>query len=109
MLQQPTPEDFVIATGESHSVEEFLNLSAEFLEMDWRKVVELDPRYLRPTEVDHLLGDGTKALTKLGWRPKVTFQNLVRLMVDHDLELARQEQTLTRAGHHFKPRGVSHG
>ncbi len=109
MLQQRTPEDFVIATGESHSVEEFLNLSAEFLDMDWRKVVELDPRYLRPTEVDHLLGDGTKALTKLGWRPKVTFQNLVRLMVDHDLELARQEQTLTRAGHHFKPRGVSHG
>ncbi len=67
--------------------------------MDWQKFVEVDARYLRPTEVDHLLGDPSKARKVLGWKPKVTFDELVRVMVDHDMELARQEQTLRRAGH----------
>jgi GDPmannose 4,6-dehydratase len=109
MLQAPESDDYVIATGESHSVREFLDLAGSICALDWTKVVEHDPRYLRPTEVDCLLGDATKAKQRLGWTPKVSFEQLVRLMVEHDLELAHQERTLTRAGHTVGLRGVLHG
>lgn len=107
MLQQSEPDDFVVATGESHSVREFLDAAGACLELDWKKHVHEDPRYFRPTEVDFLCGDASKARAKLGWAPKVTFPELVRRMVEHDLELARQEKTLTRAGHRVAQRGAS--
>jgi GDPmannose 4,6-dehydratase len=109
MLQQPEPRDYVIATGESHTIREFLDLAAAYCELDWTKYVEKDPRYFRPTEVDHLLGDSSKARRELGWRPKVGFEDLVKMMVEHDLELARQEQLLAEAGHHVIVRGSAHG
>ncbi|HZS70320.1 MAG TPA: GDP-mannose 4,6-dehydratase [Candidatus Acidoferrum sp.] len=109
MLQQPEPRDYVIATGESHTIREFLDLAAAYCELDWTKYVEKDPRYFRPTEVDHLLGDSSKARRELGWRPKVGFDDLVKMMVEHDLELARQEQLLAEAGHHVIVRGSAHG
>jgi GDPmannose 4,6-dehydratase len=109
MLQAPAPADYVVATGESHSVREFLDIAAGCCELEWRGVVESDPRYLRPTEVNHLEGDASKITRELGWRPRVGFEELVRMMVDHDLELARQEQTLKRAGHKIGLRGVLHG
>jgi GDPmannose 4,6-dehydratase len=99
MLQLPEPDDFVIATGESHSVREFLDESFGYAGFDWNRHVVLDPRYLRPSEVDYLLGDASKARTKLGWAPKVGFGELVRLMVDHDTELAKGERLLSDAGH----------
>ncbi len=99
MLQAPKPDDFVVATGEAHSVKEFVESAFGYLNLDWRQYVEVDPRYLRPTEVDYLQGDPSKANRVLGWKPRVTFEELVRVMVDHDLEAARQEQTLRRAGH----------
>jgi GDPmannose 4,6-dehydratase len=107
MLQQPTPDDYVVATGEAHSVREFLELAAAFCGVDWPRHVVSDPRYLRPTEVDFLLGDASKAHQKLGWRPKVSFEDLVKMMVEHDMDLARQEQTLTQAGHRVVHRGAS--
>jgi GDPmannose 4,6-dehydratase len=85
MLQQEGPDDYVIATGETHSVREFLDEVGEYLDLDWHAHVEIDPRYYRPAEVDLLLGDATKARTKLGWKPRVTFRELARLMVDADL------------------------
>ena len=91
MMQQDKPDDFVIATGESHSVREFLELTFERLNLDWRKYLELDPRFLRPSEVDVLCGDSSKAGRVLGWKPKVDFKQLVALMVDADLELAQRE------------------
>ena len=109
MLQQPEPDDYVVATGESHSVREFLDLAGERCGLSWKDHVETDPRYLRPTEVDALCGDASKARTKLGWKPKVSFEQLVAMMVDHDLELARQERTLAEAGHKVVARGLSHG
>lgn len=109
MLQQEEPEDYVIATGESRSVREFLEAAFSYVGLDWRQYVEIDPRYFRPTEVDHLLGDATKAREKLGWRPKVTFEELVKMMVDHDMELARQERTLKEAGHKVTLRGGTDG
>jgi GDPmannose 4,6-dehydratase len=86
MLQQPEPNDYVIATGETHSVREFLDEAFEYVNLDWRKYVEIDPRYYRPTEVDLLLGDPSKAREQLGWLPRVKFKNLVQMMVDADLE-----------------------
>lgn len=86
MLQQKEPDDYVIATGESHSVKEFLEEAFGYLAMDWRDFVEIDPRYQRPTEVDFLLGDPSKAEKKLGWKPTVSFSELVKMMVDHDVE-----------------------
>src|SRR5690242_54732 len=80
MLQQPTPDDFVIATGETHSVRELLDLAGSYCGIDWQRHVETDPRYFRPAEVDYLLGDSSKARAKLGWRPRVTFEELVRRM-----------------------------
>jgi len=84
MLQQPKPDDYVIATGESYSVRDCLDVAFGALGLDWHKYVELDPRYLRPTEVDHLHGDATKAREKLGWKPKVTFKQLIQQMVEAD-------------------------
>jgi GDPmannose 4,6-dehydratase len=107
MLQQPEPDDYVVATGEAHSVREFLDIAAARCGLDWKQCVETDARYLRPTEVDALCGDSSKARTKLGWKPKVSFEQLVALMVDHDLELARQERTLAEAGHKVVSRGLS--
>ena len=91
MLQTEEADDYVIATGETHSVRDFLDEAFGMLELDWKAHVEKDPRYYRPAEVDLLLGDATKAREKLGWKPKVAFKELVRLMVEHDLELARHE------------------
>jgi GDPmannose 4,6-dehydratase len=89
MMQQPQAEDYVLATGETHSVREFVELAFDHVGLDWKKHVDIDPRYFRPAEVDLLLGDATKARTKLGWKPKVTFTELVRMMVDADVELVR--------------------
>ncbi|MBV8819529.1 MAG: GDP-mannose 4,6-dehydratase [Acidobacteriaceae bacterium] len=108
MLQAAEPDDYVVATGESHSVREFLDLAGAYCGLDWTKYVVTDPRYFRPTEVDYLLGDSTKIRERLGWRPRVTFEALVKLMIDHDLELAKQEQTLATAGHKVIVRGVAH-
>jgi GDPmannose 4,6-dehydratase len=91
MLQADEADDFVIATGENHSVREFLTETFSYLDMDWNEFVETDPRYYRPAEVDLLLGDASKARRVLGWEPKVSFKELVHLMADHDLELARLE------------------
>jgi GDPmannose 4,6-dehydratase len=91
MLQAETPDDFVIATGEAHSVRELLELAARIAGVDIKGRVEIDPRYHRPTEVDLLLGDASKARRVLGWQPKVSFENLVRIMVEADLVLAEAE------------------
>ena len=85
MLQQERPDDFVIATGETRSVREFLNEAAALVNMDWHDFVEMDSRYLRPSEVDLLIGDSSKARRILGWKPKTTFSELVRLMMKEDL------------------------
>ena len=91
MLQQPKADDFVIATGESHSVREFLDLAFGRVKLDWHDFVEVDPRYYRPSEVDHLRGDASKAREILGWTPSVTFNDLVALMVDADIQLLEDE------------------
>jgi GDPmannose 4,6-dehydratase len=85
MLQQPEPDDYVVATGETHSIREFLDISFNYVNLDWHDYVEFDARYLRPTEVDLLIGDPTKVKQKLGWEPSVTFEQLVALMVEADL------------------------
>ncbi len=87
MLQQDKPDDFVIGTGEAHSVRELLDEAFGYLNMDWHAHVKIDPRYFRPTEVDYLLADASKARQILDWEPRVFFRDLVRLMVDADLEL----------------------
>ncbi|MGB7443662.1 MAG: GDP-mannose 4,6-dehydratase [Coleofasciculaceae cyanobacterium] len=86
MLQQEQADDYVVATGETHSIKEFLDIAFKYVNLDWNDYVEFDPRYLRPAEVDLLLGDPTKAKQKLGWQPSVTFEELVKLMVDTDLQ-----------------------
>ena len=91
MLQADEPDDYVIATGETHSVREFLDEAFGLLDLDWKEYVETDPRYYRPAEVDLLLGDASKARARLGWEPKVDFKQLVHLMIEQDLELARHE------------------
>jgi GDPmannose 4,6-dehydratase len=98
MLQQDDPADYVIATGEKHSVRELCVAAFAFLDMDWEDHVEIDERYLRPTEVDHLQGDASKAKNELGWEPSVGFSELVEMMVESDLELANRERTLVDAG-----------
>jgi GDPmannose 4,6-dehydratase len=90
-------------------VREFLEEAFGQVGLDWHEYVRTDPRYFRPSEVDHLQGDATKARTKLGWKPKVSFKELVKMMVDHDLELAQQERTLREAGHPEIMRSVAHG
>jgi GDPmannose 4,6-dehydratase len=106
MLQQDRPDDFVVATGEAYSVREFLEVAANYLNLDWNEYVEIDGRYFRPTEVDHLLGDSSKARRQLGWEPRIDFVTLVKMMVDHDLELAQRECTLQNAGHAVAVRGA---
>jgi GDPmannose 4,6-dehydratase len=106
MLQQDSPDDYVIATGESHSVRDFLDLAAGFAGLDWKDCVESDSRYFRPTEVEFLQGDASKAHRILRWQPEISFEELVRSMVEVDLELARQEHTLLKAGHNVVPRGA---
>ena len=91
MLQQEKPDDFVIATGESHSVREFCQAAFEYARLDWERHVRIDPRYYRPAEVDHLCGDSSKALKCLGWQPTSDFNALVRLMVDADVKLLDEE------------------
>ena len=90
MLQQEQPDDYVIATGETHSVKEFLNLAFGYVNLNWQDYVEFDDRYLRPAEVELLIGDSTKAQQKLGWKPSVTFEELVGLMVEADLKALGQ-------------------
>jgi GDPmannose 4,6-dehydratase len=87
MLQQDEPDDYVIATGESHSIREFLEVAFGHVGLDWKEFVEIDPRYYRPTEVDLLVGDYSKAKRKLGWEPRTKFVDLVKLMVDADIQL----------------------
>jgi GDPmannose 4,6-dehydratase len=97
IMQADTPEDYVIATGETHSIRDFLDEAFSYLDLDWEAHVEIDPRYYRPAEVDLLLGDASKARRMLGWEPKVTFKELVRLMVDNDLKIARKERMIEEA------------
>jgi GDPmannose 4,6-dehydratase len=92
MLQQDEPDDYVVATNETHSVREFLEVAFEHAGLDWEKHVEIDPRYYRPAEVDLLIGDYSKAKKKLGWEPKTRFEDLTRLMVDADVELLRRHR-----------------
>jgi GDPmannose 4,6-dehydratase len=99
MLQQEQAEDYVVATGETHSVREFLDEVFGLLNLDWQKHVEIDPRYFRPSEVDLLLGDPAKAKRQLNWKPKVTFKGLAKLMTDSDWALARRERLLVDQGH----------
>jgi len=98
MLQQEEPDDYVIATGENHSVGEFLDEVFGYLDLDWHKYVETDQRYYRPTEVDVLLGDASKAKKVLKWEPKVTFKELARMMTDADMEIARHEKLIKEQG-----------
>jgi GDPmannose 4,6-dehydratase len=99
MMQVEEPDDYVIATGETHSVQEFLEKTFGHLDLDWKEHVDIDPRYFRPAEVDLLQGDASKARRQLGWEPKVTFEGLVKLMVDHDLTLAKQEAETRKLNH----------
>jgi GDPmannose 4,6-dehydratase len=91
MLQRDTPEDFVIATGESHSVREFCEVAFGHAGLEWERYVEIDPNYYRPAEVDYLMGDPSRAATELGWKAKITFEELARLMVDADIKLLDDE------------------
>ena len=99
MLQQDCPDDYIIATGETHSVREFVEKVFEKLDLDYAKHVVIDPRYFRPTEVDILLGDAAKARKFLNWHPKVKFDSLIDMMVTADMELANREKTLIDAGY----------
>ena len=103
MLQQGQPDDYVVATGETYAVREFADKVFQALDMEWEKYVEVDPRYFRPTEVEILLGDPSKAKAKLGWTPRVRFEYLVQMMFDAYMELAKREKTLKDAG--FEIRG----
>ena len=108
MLQQDTPDDFVIATGETHSVKEFAEMVFKKLDLDYKKYVEIDKRYFRPTEVDALLGDATKAGKILNWQPKVSFEKLVDMMIESDMDLAQKEKTLLDAGFRSNNQKLDH-
>ncbi len=95
MLQQPQPDDYVIATGETHSIRELCQEAFGYVDLDWEEYVVQDPRFMRPAEVDLLVGDAAKAGQVLGWEPNVSFRGLVRMMVDSDLALLREEHDLT--------------
>jgi GDPmannose 4,6-dehydratase len=97
MLQQQEPGDFVVATGEAFSVRQLLEEAFGYLQLDWQQYVEIDPQYFRPTEVDYLLGDSSKARKAFGWKPKTSFQQLVRMMVDADVALAQAEAVTPKA------------
>jgi GDPmannose 4,6-dehydratase len=105
MLQQDEPQDYVIATGEQHTVGEFVEEAFSLLDLDWRKHVEIDPRYFRPAEVDTLLGDASRARREMGWEPRTTFKEIVRLMVDSDLKIAERERLLADAPQGFAING----
>jgi GDPmannose 4,6-dehydratase len=105
MLQQDLPSDYCVATGESYSIRQLVDEAFSYADLDWREHVEFDPRYVRPAEVDHLEGDANKAGRVLGWKPRVDFHQLVRMMVDHDHELAKGERTLADHGHDQGLRG----
>jgi GDPmannose 4,6-dehydratase len=107
MLQQSRPDDYVIATGEAYSVSEFVELAFAEAGLDWRRHVEIDRRYLRPTEVDELRGDASKAREILRWQPRVPFVELVKMMVAHDIELARSERAVSQAGFDTATRGAA--
>ncbi len=94
MLQQPEPDDYVIATGETHSVRELCEAAFGYLDLDWRDYVVQDPAFMRPAEVDQLVGDASKARRVLGWEPTVTFEELIKIMVDHDLKILKEEYGL---------------
>ena len=91
MLQQDEPDDYVIATNETHTVREFVEVVFELLDLDWKEYVKFDERYMRPAEVDLLIGDPAKAKKQLGWEPKVKFRDLCKIMVDADMVIAKQE------------------
>jgi GDPmannose 4,6-dehydratase len=97
ILQQPGPDDFVLATGKTHSIRELLEIAFSAVGLDWQKHVEIDPKLIRPAEVDHLCGDATKAREKLGWEPGVAFEELIKMMVEADLVQVQklQNQELT--------------
>jgi GDPmannose 4,6-dehydratase len=97
-LQQDEPDDFVVATGEMHSVREFLEMAFDSVQLDWRQYVERDPHYCRPAEVDVLCGDASKARRVLGWVPKVSFEQLMTLMIEADAEIARRERLIAEHG-----------
>jgi GDPmannose 4,6-dehydratase len=99
MLQQDKPDDYVVATGKCYSVRDFCEMAFAHVGLDYKDFVSFDPRYLRPAEVELLLGDPTKARTKLGWEPTTSTEELAKMMVEHDLELAKREKTLRDAGH----------
>jgi GDPmannose 4,6-dehydratase len=99
MLQQPEPDDFVIGTGASHSVQDFVEAAFSAVGLDWKKYVEIDQRYYRPAEVDNLIADASKARGKLSWEPKVGFEELVRRMLQHDLVAAGLTDVATNLGH----------
>ena len=107
MLQQQQPDDYVVATGKMISVRTFCELAFGQVGLDYKDFVEVDPRYFRPAEVEQLLGDPSKAMRQLGWKPKCTVEELARMMVESDLELARREKTLRDAGHKL-PANVGH-
>jgi GDPmannose 4,6-dehydratase len=107
MLQRDRPDDYVIATGTAHTVRELADLAFAAADLDWRRHVEIDPRYFRPTEVDALCGDAGKARRVLGWQPRVTFGELIKMMVAHDIELARRERTMREAGFADPARGAA--
>jgi GDPmannose 4,6-dehydratase len=92
MLQQAQPDDFVLATGETHTVGELIRIAFAHADLDWERYVKIDPRYYRPAEVDLLVGDPAKARRELGWEPEVTFRELVEMMVDADLERLKNVQ-----------------
>jgi len=92
MLQQPQGDDYVVATGETHSVREFLELAFDRVGLDWQKHVEIDPKFYRPAEVERLIGNAEKARTKLHWSPQTKFADLVRLMIDADVKLLAESQ-----------------
>jgi GDPmannose 4,6-dehydratase len=98
MLQEDEPDDYVIATGEAHSVRELVRVAFEHAGLDPEEHVKIDPRFLRPAEVEHLIGDASKARAKLGWEPKTSFEDMVRLMVDADLELLGRGVPQKQAG-----------
>ena len=98
MLQQDTPDDYVVATGAAYSVKQLCEAAFAEVGLNWQQYVEIDPRYYRPAEVDNLQGDASKARSKLGWAPKVGFKDLVKMMVEHDLDLAAREAHLKNAG-----------
>src|SRR5690606_37314438 len=94
MLQQDSPRDYVISTGETHSVEELVDVAFSHVDLNWRDYVVQDPKFMRPAEVDLLIGDSTKARTELGWQPEVTFGELIRMMVEADLERLQRAKYL---------------